>query len=185
MSCSFLKNKKCFVFPLTGPERSSETLESAADAVRRHVRQRWLLPLGLLCGVIADGSPPLLQHRKPHRAHERQELLRHIQIGQPFCVKSALHVRHLRLFLWLLPRCYEDWGQCLVAWSCATVHGYWVQTFLSFDIFPSPSQANSHILLFWFFFHEYYQNRRSLRPKTLFYRHYFCPINIQRSCCRI
>lgn len=97
-SCSFPKGKIVFAPLLAGPERSAETLESAADAVRRHVRQRRLLPLGLLRGVVAHGGPPLLQHRKPHRAHERQELLRHIQIGQPFCVKLALDVRQ-SLFL--------------------------------------------------------------------------------------
>lgn len=78
-----------FVPRLAGPERSAETLEPAADAVRRHVRQRRLLPLSVLRGVVADGGPPLLQHREPHRAHERQELLGHIQIGQPLRVKSA------------------------------------------------------------------------------------------------
>lgn len=65
-----------------GSERPAATLEPAAGAVRWHVRQRRLLPLGLLCGVVADGGAPLLQHREPHRAPERQELLGHLPLGQ-------------------------------------------------------------------------------------------------------
>ncbi len=86
-----------FLSCLAGPERPAETLESAANAVRRHVRQCRLLPLSLLRGVVAHRGPPLLQHRKPHGAHERQKLLRHIQIGQPFRVKAAVNVRRPKL----------------------------------------------------------------------------------------
>lgn len=91
-------SRPLFAPPLAGSERSPETLEPTADAVCRHVCQRRLLPLGLLRGVVADRGPPLLQHRKPHRAHERQELLRHIQIGQPLCVKLSRFIAHFGFF---------------------------------------------------------------------------------------
>lgn len=76
-----------FACDAAGPKRPTETLEPAADAVHRNLRQRRLFPLGVLRGVIADRGPPLLQHRESHGTPEwRQELLRHLQIREPVCL---------------------------------------------------------------------------------------------------
>lgn len=137
--------------PLAGPKRSAKTLESTEDAVRRHVRQRRLLPVSLLCSIIAHRGPPLLQYREPHRAHERQELLRHIQIGQPFCVKVALEMfGTLFDFSEMLRRLMFSWS--------------------SFDIFSSPSQKKQHIffliiIIILLFFSQIFPKQKQLETE--------------------
>lgn len=136
-------------FLYAGSDRSKKTMESTAVAVCRHFRQSRVLPvLCVFCGILAHRGPPLLQHRKPHRAYKRQKLLGHIQIGQPFCVKVVFSLYWF--FFSYLP---------VFCWSYGTGSDDSEQTFFfgRFSL-PSPKQTRTttttkkkpiRILSFW------------------------------------
>lgn len=64
--------------PFSGPGGSEAALEPAPHPVRQQHREPLGRPaLGLLHGLLHHRGAGLLLHRRPHGAHEREELPRH------------------------------------------------------------------------------------------------------------